>query len=119
MGKGGPVGYIIIIIFTSKKKTASLSLSILTPLAIAYTDTCPVAFSAFIHPTDKKKGGNSLQGYQHYLPTLPLHHACSNTPPIVIRFSTSRSSISRTKSILSSLMTQGTRKSWSMISSML
>src|SRR5690349_21314052 len=44
------------------------------------------------------------------------HHGCSSTWLIVIRFSTSRSSMSRTRSMLSSLMTQGTRRSWSMIS---
>lgn len=52
-------------------------------------------------------------------PIAPLHHGCSNTWLIVILFSTSRSSISLTRSMLSSLMTHGTRKSWSMISSML
>ena len=46
------------------------------------------------------------------------HHGCSRTWLMVMRFSTSRSSMSRTRSMLSSLMTQGTRRSWSMISSM-
>ena len=52
-------------------------------------------------------------------PLPPAHHGCSNTWLIVILFSTSRSSISLTRSMLSSLITHGTRRSWSMISSML
>ena len=47
------------------------------------------------------------------------HHGCSITFSIVIRESTSRSNMARIKSMLSSLMTYGTRRSRSMISSML
>merc|ERR1719355_73303 len=48
-----------------------------------------------------------------------MHQGCSSTLSMVTLDSTSRSSIARMRSMLSSLMTYGTRRSRSMISSIL